>query len=181
MVDVRGDVLRPPHGTTPAAVKSNIKLEMYMMYLRNKGKRCSNFDVKAGSQNVDYASVYRYLWVHLNEHVAITAETLSKAGGGALSAVILKIQKCNDVVFKIYSKLSYVYSCVVPILDYCSREWGFRYFDKVDRIQNWAGTGGHGIDPGPRHTKVVKNGTSCSSLGTQTYEVELGLVDPVSG
>ena len=23
MVDVRGDVLRPPHGTTPAAMKSN--------------------------------------------------------------------------------------------------------------------------------------------------------------
>ena len=23
MVDVRGDVFRPPHGTTPAAVKSN--------------------------------------------------------------------------------------------------------------------------------------------------------------
>ena len=32
---------------------------------------------------------------------------------------------------------------------------------------------------GPRYTKVVKNGTSCSSLDTQTYEVELGLVDPV--
>ena len=30
------------------------------------------------------------------------------------------------------------------------------------------GTGGHGFDPGPRHTKAVKNGTSCSSLGTQT-------------
>ena len=28
MVDVRGDVLRLPHGTTPAAVKSNIKSEM---------------------------------------------------------------------------------------------------------------------------------------------------------
>ena len=28
MVDVLGDVLRPPHGTTPAAVKSNIKSEM---------------------------------------------------------------------------------------------------------------------------------------------------------
>ena len=40
---------------------------------------------------------------------------------------------------------------------------------------------GHGFDPGPRHTKVVKNGTSCSSLGTQIYGVELGLVDPVSG
>ena len=43
------------------------------------------------------------------------------------------------------------------------------------------GTGGHGFDPGPRHTKVVKNGTSCSSLGTQIHGVELGLVDPVSG
>ena len=31
------------------------------------------------------------------------------------------------------------------------------------------------------HTKVVKNGTSCSSLGTQIYGIELGLVDPVSG
>ena len=28
MVDVRGDVLRPPHGTTPAAVKSNVKSEI---------------------------------------------------------------------------------------------------------------------------------------------------------
>ena len=42
-------------------------------------------------------------------------------------------------------------------------------------------TGGHGFDPRPRHTKVIKNGTSCSSLVTQTYGVELGLVDPVSG
>ena len=43
------------------------------------------------------------------------------------------------------------------------------------------GTGGHGFDPGPRHTKVVKNDNSCASLGTQTYGVVLGLVDPVSG
>ena len=42
-------------------------------------------------------------------------------------------------------------------------------------------TGGHGFDPGPRHTKVDKNVTSCASLGTQISGVELGLVDPVSG
>ena len=35
------------------------------------------------------------------------------------------------------------------------------------------GTGGHGFDPGPRHTKVVKNSTSCSSLGTQTIKVSI--------
>ena len=46
--------------------------------------------------------------------------------------------------------------------------------------QLW-GTGVHGFDPGPQHTEVVKNGTSCSSRGIQTYRVELGLVDPVSG
>ena len=52
----------------------------------------------------------------------------------------------------------------------------------IAQLVEWPlrGMGGHGFDPGPRHTKVVKNGTSCSSLGTQTYEVELGLVDPVS-
>ena len=43
------------------------------------------------------------------------------------------------------------------------------------------GTGGHGFDPGPRHTKVVENGTSCSSPDTQTYGEELGLVDPLLG
>ena len=37
MVDVRGDVLWPPHGTTPAAVKSNIKSERAMKtFIRKK-------------------------------------------------------------------------------------------------------------------------------------------------
>ena len=30
MVDVQGDVLRPPHGTTPAAVKSNKNQKVYL-------------------------------------------------------------------------------------------------------------------------------------------------------
>ena len=34
---------------------------------------------------------------------------------------------------------------------------------------------------GTGHTKVVKNGTSCSSLGSQISWVKLGLVDPVTG
>ena len=36
------------------------------------------------------------------------------------------------------------------------------------------------FSPGPQHNKVIKNGTSCSSFDTQTYGIELGLVDPVS-
>ena len=42
------------------------------------------------------------------------------------------------------------------------------------------GTGGHGFDPGPQYTKVIKN-TCCSLLGTQINRVDLGLVNPVSG
>ena len=37
------------------------------------------------------------------------------------------------------------------------------------------GAWGHRFDSRPWHTEVVKNGTSCSSFGTQTYGVELGL------
>ena len=54
-------------------------------------------------------------------------------------------------------------------------------FWRITNLCLLRGTGGPGFDPGPRHTKVVKNGTSCSSLGTQIYGVELGLVNPVSG
>ena len=43
------------------------------------------------------------------------------------------------------------------------------------------GMGGYEFARRPRHIKVVKNGTSCTSPGTQTYGVELILVDPVSG
>ena len=41
-------------------------------------------------------------------------------------------------------------------------------------------SGGTGFDPGPRHTKVVNNGTSCSLPGTRIFGVGLGLVAPVS-
>ena len=41
-------------------------------------------------------------------------------------------------------------------------------------------SGGTGFDPGPRHTKVVNNGTSCSPLGTLIFGVGLGLVALVS-
>ena len=72
------------------------------------------------------------------------------------------------------------------ILKQISLKWRFQHFLKLPPYKIWGifsqtpapiaqlvecplrGTGGHGFDPGPRHTKVVKNGTSCSSLGTQT-------------
>ena len=108
------------------------------MHFRNKGKRRCNFDFKVGNETIDYASVYRYLGVHLIEHMDfnLIAETLAKAGGRALGAVISKIQSYKDVGFNTYSNL--YDSCVVPVLDYCSGVWGFKAFDKIDMIQNRA-------------------------------------------
>ena len=100
------------------------------MNLRNKGKRCNNFELKIENQTVDYAWVYRYLGVHLNEYMesTIIAKSLSKAGGRALGAVISKIQSYKDVGFKTYKKV--YYSCVIPVLDYCCGAWDFKSVDK---------------------------------------------------
>ena len=74
---------------------------------------------------------------------------------------------------------------VLYIKHTCTRAINLHFFLPAPVAQVVAcplrGTGGHGFDPGPRHTKLVKNSTNCASLGTQTYGVELGLVDPVSG
>ena len=71
--------------------------------------------------------------VHINENLdftaTVTADTLSKAGGRVLGAVISKIQSHKDVGFKTYSKL---------FSDYCSGVWAFKQFDKIEMIQNRA-------------------------------------------
>ena len=71
-----------------------------------------------------------------NFDFSTTADTLSKAGGKVLGAVISKTESHKDVGFKTYSKL--FSSCVIPVLDYCSGVWGFKQFDKIDMIQNLA-------------------------------------------
>ena len=60
--------------------------------------------------------------MHLNEHMGfkIIAETMAKAGGRALGAVISKIQSYKCVGFNTYNLYN---SCVVPVLDYCSGVW----------------------------------------------------------
>ena len=48
MVDVRGDVLRPPQGTTPAALKSNLKSEMRSF------KSNENIHKKEGEESLSF-------------------------------------------------------------------------------------------------------------------------------
>ena len=105
-------------------------------HFRNKGKAHSNY----GDQILQYTSVYMYLGVHLNEHLdfAVTAEILTKAGGKALGAVISKIHSYKDVGYTCNTYSQLFNSCVVPVLDYCSGVWSFKYNEKSDMIQNRA-------------------------------------------
>ena len=64
MVDVRGDVLRPPHGTTPAALKSNIKSE------RRSFKSNENKTSIVVIRSVAYPNSYRQ---QTNKHVIIAS------------------------------------------------------------------------------------------------------------
>ena len=89
-------------------------------------KTCS-FDFKIGIKTVDYASVYRYLGVHLNEQKdsTVIAITLSKAGGRALGAATMSYKKCNHI--KMLDSKPII--CGLTVLDYCSRSGVSKFSD----------------------------------------------------
>ena len=93
------------------------------MHFRNKGKDCSTFGFHIGDQPVEYATVYRYLGIHMQENLDFceTAEVLSQARGRALGAMISKIHSYKDIGYNTYSKL--FNSCVAPVINYCSGVW----------------------------------------------------------
>ena len=62
MVDVRRDVLRPPHGTTPAAVKSNKTSEMRSF------KSNENIHKKEGGS---YYVVFLVIYMHWLKNIFI--------------------------------------------------------------------------------------------------------------
>lgn len=108
-----------------------------VMQFRNKGRMCSNFEFKVARlmSTLLFIDISEFILMKILEFTS-TADTLSKAGGRALGAVISKIRSHKEVGFKTHSKL--FSSCVVPVLDYCSGVWGFKQFDKIDMIQNRA-------------------------------------------
>ena len=112
--------------------KSNV------MHFRRGQLPQSTFNFKIGNQPLLIVEQYRYLGVIFHEKMKFreAAETLSKGGGRALGAAISKIHSFKEVGFKTFESL--FYSCVTPVLDYCSGVWGFDNFSCVDNVQNRA-------------------------------------------
>ena len=73
-----------------------------------------------------------------------------------------------------------MWDLIVSVPDHCLSCY-FEQPEETRVIKTDASASQVQYGPGPRHAKVVKNGTSCSSLDNRLNGVELGLVDPVSG
>lgn len=58
----------------------------------------SEFEFKIGNPYIQYLSMYRYLGINLHEHLNFSSsvDTMSKAGGRALGAIISNIQYYNE-------------------------------------------------------------------------------------
>ena len=109
-----------------------------MKYYISVLKITPNFDFKLGEKHVNYAKVYRYLGIHLSEHLNFsTAEkVLAESSGRALSGIINKFKYLGNMGFKTFTKL--YDTGVVPIMDYGSEVWGKDCFDNGEKIQNRA-------------------------------------------
>ena len=109
-----------------------------IMHFRTTGHVESEYNFVLGNQSLEKVDKYKYLGVYLDTALdfEILSDTLAKAGGRALGAIVSKF-KCNKGLgYKTYTKL--FHAGVAPILDYCSGVWGYKRFDKINTIQNRA-------------------------------------------
>ena len=82
MVDVRGDVLRPPHGTTPSAVKSNLSLPETQVLTNHLGNLLKNINRIIASDDTDDSQIPSLLTGNLSIaelNAAIKSLPLDKA------------------------------------------------------------------------------------------------------
>jgi hypothetical protein len=95
----------------------------------------TNFTFKCGDASLELVDEYRYLGLHLNEHMNFekTAAHLAAAGTRALGAIRNKIFNVKHVRFHTFSKL--FQTCVSPIIDYCSGIWGFKSYKSIQDVQ----------------------------------------------
>ena len=109
-----------------------------IMHFRNNRIQKSQFNFKYGGKNLEYVSHYKYLGFIIDEFMKFeeNAETLAGAGGRALGAIISKFRTYKNIGFKTFTKM--FDTCVSPILEYCSGVWGFKDFDKCDKVHHRA-------------------------------------------
>jgi len=112
--------------------KSNI------IHFRKSTSPRTNISFKLGDSALLLVSEYRYLGLHLNEHMNLekTVAHLAAAGARALGSIRNKLFHVKDIRFSTYSKL--FQTGVTPIIDYCASTWGFKSYKSIQDVQNKA-------------------------------------------
>ena len=109
-----------------------------VVHFRPTRKTPTPFEFRFGNDTLLRVPEYKYLGVHLDEHVSFkaTATALAEGAGRALGAIRYRLKflkECRTATFtKLFS------SCVCPILDYASGVWGTKQFDVLERVQERA-------------------------------------------
>lgn len=109
-----------------------------IVHFRHKNKNRTNFAFKLGEKIVKYTEVYRYLGIHLNEHLDFceAEKVLAESSGRALSSIINKFKNLGNIGYRTFTKL--YESGVVPIMDYGSEVWGKDCSSNGTKTQNRA-------------------------------------------
>ena len=87
----------------------------------------TRFKFMLGTSNLKIVQTYKYLGVHLNEHLdfSVIADRLASGASRALGLLRFKLRSLKECRYSTFTKL--YTSCVVPILDYGAAVWGYKF------------------------------------------------------
>jgi hypothetical protein len=109
-----------------------------IVHFRPKRKRRSKFNFKLGNEPISYVNNYKYLGLHLDEHLdyKTAAQELSTSASKALGALTARFINAKGLHLKTYTKL---YNCtVLPVMHYAAAIWGARKTQKHDQVHHRA-------------------------------------------
>ncbi|MES9882132.1 MAG: reverse transcriptase family protein [Sedimenticola sp.] len=106
-----------------------------VMHCRKQSTPITDYVFTFNQTVVQKTSSYKYLGFEMNETLNYTdsVRALHDAGSRSLGALTAKYYSNKGLDFKTFEKL--YYSTVVPITDYAAGVWGYKAYDKFDKLQ----------------------------------------------
>lgn len=109
-----------------------------VMHCRKQSKSLTDFPFTFDSNEIVTTNCYRYLGMDITDTLtySVCSKNLHDAGSRSLGALIAKYYSNKGLDYKTYEKI--YHSTVVPITDYASGVWGYKFYDEHDKLQNRA-------------------------------------------
>lgn len=109
-----------------------------IVHYRPKIIPLTDYNFTLGQLPLRKVKVYKYLGVHLSEHLEfnVTETILAESAGRALSSIMGTFKNLGNLGYRTYTSL--YDNGVIPVMDYGSEIWGFSTNQKGPVIQNRA-------------------------------------------